>query len=1337
MPRPSPIPEDMDGEDNLLAQQKEFMADGKAPAAKLLTPGKKRQMGSSNTRDVVSLDGLGALGSMGKTGDVSGIKKSVYKQRRANLMAGKENIGEKETSSGAKEETSSTDSRPMGASSSAGAEVFARESVFSVLSDIKEKDFTQPVPKKSIFGNKTMPVLAHRSKGIDLSRKKGPSTRSSNSSFASPGVTSESSTTSPAGYGGEKNITNESIDKENRERLASMSAEEIEEARAEILSKLDSGVIEFLKARKSGMEMGQEKSGAKDMEKDIIAVRSNEESATDPLGDELKTVLCEQYDLGGLVGKDSIEKDKLEWIVHDGNEQKKKEESKDKQSKAQIRFDFEGRVISKNDSVSPASGLFHHGNEPGKAGYSLGELIHLTRSTVPAQRALSLNVLSCIIRRAKKLEYVHLVEGDVVSTLIDLNIVLILRCAVDDSSNTVIIAAVRALREFIVDELDETFADQQLVHFQGYRIPQLSPPAPETPEGSELTDIDVANHDLVRGLLNMKILPRLRYILEVCRLRAVREDVLDILIRFCRHSPSVCEQVVNCPRLISVLCGSFIDAPFLKLNGDGATYECVIPKALKLIRCICQMSCNLSSQLLRDGIFEHFHKMLVISPSVVVGEEDKEIRNLQMKASIESFQIMRIVTEYGLHCSSFIDLFPIFRKHFEELKQVACQVENRVHETGFHDTACFSFLLVTWATSFIAYFRGIVNIAAEPRKSIPTNILNWGQVSEMFNCCIELVGGVCEEFHERECIGSLGCTFLGGLLYLLDGFMKGAALQIEYSPVETLSCIEKIYDMCVRSILTSSYLQSILDDYKSSSWDSEAPFFASYKLSNLPSFCSGMHVSLISQSHFMGAIYDILFFMQCKNKAVGSQLSGYLGGNGILKSFASVYANRLAQQGCEKRNFGGMNVVKGPPSPYRDFVHRTRNVSVAKLLRLVGLTLANTKDTSSFDIALYVELGLFVLNLLGPGDEVYVTEIVEKIICNCSLIEQLGFSLDYKTSVNVKNLLEDCIGTKRTLRKSEAYEAVECLEISCLTFSLKSTLPLPSDWMFLPAVNIHNTLKKNTEGNVDHDMKLLLLNDICAQVQFWLDLEKLFPAFMKKIKLSTKLCRWYCVFLISDDLFHEPSIAEVLHELFELYIQDEALADLTFTDVVGVSFYDYYVELVEHFLNVSYGHQLFGRSICLPLRQMCDPLYKQLVWSELSGLLRVLPLTVDDLPGDIEGYLYPIETDLKLLSLYSECLSNGICRKDWCPALYYVAIHHLSSVLFGSVVSEEEEEIQKVNSFKLSLARKLLSLPGSNCVRVDILSNVSALEISSFPTANPELASLRLPILESLANDKS
>ena len=57
----------------------------------------------------------------------------------------------------------------------------------------------------------------------------------------------------------------------------------------------------------------------------------------------------------------------------------------------------------------------------------------------------------------------------------------------------------------------------------------------------------------------MNLLPRLRYILEVCHPAAPTvQDVLDILTRISQHSTQTANKVIRCPRLMEAIFANFL-----------------------------------------------------------------------------------------------------------------------------------------------------------------------------------------------------------------------------------------------------------------------------------------------------------------------------------------------------------------------------------------------------------------------------------------------------------------------------------------------------------------------------------------------------------------------------------------------------------------------------------------------------------------------------------------------------------------------------------------------------------------------------------------------------------
>ena len=116
---------------------------------------------------------------------------------------------------------------------------------------------------------------------------------------------------------------------------------------------------------------------------------------------------------------------------------------------------------------------------------------------------------------------------------------------------------------------------------------------------------------ILQGLLQMRFLPRLRYILEVCRPSAPTvSNILDILIRIARHSTEAAHCVAKCPRLLETVVVQFVPTSW-KLRERSTmlsdVYGHPLPKALKLFRVLC-----CSGKYLADTLVSWDHRLLKV-----------------------------------------------------------------------------------------------------------------------------------------------------------------------------------------------------------------------------------------------------------------------------------------------------------------------------------------------------------------------------------------------------------------------------------------------------------------------------------------------------------------------------------------------------------------------------------------------------------------------------------------------------------------------------------------------------------------------------------------------------
>jgi hypothetical protein len=233
------------------------------------------------------------------------------------------------------------------------------------------------------------------------------------------------------------------ISDDNNRRIAAMSDEEIDDARAELMANLNPALIErllkraniddddHLKNRRpedqvrddgngerapteaqeehgttSGEAQGQPHSNP---EQDVPTAHSTHfpvpprpESSFVPLDPDSPAFLS---DLKTHYFPDTPhDPSSLSWLqdpTTEENEESPYNPARDSYSSAQLRFSFTGTIIPPAESleISVDKGLHHHGLAPSSAGYTIPELAILSRSVLPNQRCIAYQVMGRILFR--------------------------------------------------------------------------------------------------------------------------------------------------------------------------------------------------------------------------------------------------------------------------------------------------------------------------------------------------------------------------------------------------------------------------------------------------------------------------------------------------------------------------------------------------------------------------------------------------------------------------------------------------------------------------------------------------------------------------------------------------------------------------------------------------------------------------------------------------------------------------------------------------------------------------------------------------------------------------
>ncbi|CAI5700652.1 hypothetical protein KXD40_005329 [Peronospora effusa] len=498
------------------------------------------------------------------------------------------------------------------------------------------------------------------------------------------------------------------IDAVNSAALQEMSPQEIEEAQQELLRSLDPKLIEKFKNRRKKndtKEMKQSENQVISTEKKKMTIGSvikYEQEADEEKGQiqkeerikSLAAVKTEEELKQQVELLPEEERAKLEWTQSTKETTKKFERGKKvarpmAEDATLERFDLDGKVLAATDLDLPKhSGLFHHGDDPDAAGYTLPELLHLARSSMASQRAMALNVVARVLHNRQLQANASL---SVAPRVLPRDLVITLRIMLDDQNYTALSDGVSALHAFIVPvETDDCALDKcYLTELKGGTI--VLPPkvhihqngvgdqaksneyyvheveevvyidTAEGDDGSSISDEDLAALDPVQALLNMDIVTRLLYILETIQLPdlCATEKMLEILIAVARHSPRAAHEISSNARLITLLQQEFIENEQVLTFQEGNTRSLRLSlKTLQLVRALCQGQRSIASALVTNGLIQSTKGFLALK-GTPTGKDDEEASVLFTEMQVESLRIWRILLGYGLDFHCFAYLFPV------------------------------------------------------------------------------------------------------------------------------------------------------------------------------------------------------------------------------------------------------------------------------------------------------------------------------------------------------------------------------------------------------------------------------------------------------------------------------------------------------------------------------------------------------------------------------------------------------------------------------------------------------------------------------------------------------
>lgn len=190
------------------------------------------------------------------------------------------------------------------------------------------------------------------------------------------------------------------VSRENDQKLRQMSVAEVSEEIRSLESLFGKDVLDALRNRKGAGNSKQTDQAARDTASTSAPTKTHAEpnigSSQWDGQEDGPLAIKRQFFPAEPEGPNPT----LEWMMP--------QQSSRQKASTELRFDFSGEIIQGGSQTDKTylSGLHHHGDDQEAPGYTFSELIHLSRSTVAAQRQLALNVLGRICEQYPSFEQV-------------------------------------------------------------------------------------------------------------------------------------------------------------------------------------------------------------------------------------------------------------------------------------------------------------------------------------------------------------------------------------------------------------------------------------------------------------------------------------------------------------------------------------------------------------------------------------------------------------------------------------------------------------------------------------------------------------------------------------------------------------------------------------------------------------------------------------------------------------------------------------------------------------------------------------------------------------------
>ncbi|KAL0356541.1 UNVERIFIED_CONTAM: Transcriptional elongation regulator MINIYO [Sesamum calycinum] len=1095
----------------------------------------------------------------------------------------------------------------------------------------------------------------------------------------------------PSGFAGQNVVGGEGslesqIDAENHARLAKMSADEIAEAQAEIMAKLNPKLINALK------KWGQAK--VKRQKFSLSEITGGE--ADDPQHEKnLSDLTTNSYNSISDKPVEKVPQDTPKDEVDKSFSNTSPQNcglwdawSKRVERVRNMRFSLDGNIIgsdfahvSDNGEASSASGynadnvaerdFLRTEGDPGAAGYTIKEVVALTRSVVPGQRTFALNLIAAILDRA----ICSICRNQVGSAS---NCTGAEGMSLDDNHNSVVLACAKAIQSVLSCDMNDIIFDISEKAPKYARDVHTAPMFRSKPDvnsgflrgGFWKMNIVVAGQDFAAGLVRMGILPRICYLLETDPAAQLEECLISILIAISRHSPTCAAAVMDCGRLVQTVASRFASKEQMEIN------SCKI-KTLKALARVEKKNCL---TFIKNGIF----RQVFIHYGYCISDFSDLFASLFIWLGVPTIDKLVNYDVMNEYCAITREMYLLLDVLAGRLPNFYSSMHERLDNTAQDKE--------TWLWS---HFGSIIDLAVEwiDMKSIP-------HVSRLFEC--QNKDSKYRSLQDSE-INSL-LWVISSVLNMLSSVLKAVTKE------DTMSAQNGVSDtICNNNLLGNGSIVEYLCHLR---------------------IGKGQELAISSTCCLQGLFQVVAFVDELIQQAdleihnVPSKVQSLpredkVLANGILKSCAAEPVEMFGRGGPAPGVGVGWGASGGGYWSSNALLAQEDARLLIYLLEISEIPFAEDplEAGGMGQVMQRLNCCLAACLIVAPGNSPVIEKLL-KVIFHVPVLKYLDFGIHqflchkgYKpfgwnyedgeyllfADVLVAHFRNRWLTVKkkrkaigeinrvsdkpmkqngRTLETihedmDEPNTADE--ESSSLTLEWAyQRLPLPAHWFLSSISTIYceknvcppGASKKKTYLEVPSNF----LEVANGGLFFLLGIEAitsiLGSEFCSPVKCVPVVWKLHAIMFMGETLDGR----EVVNLHGNLSVES-----LQFESEIHENYSTFIETLVEQFAAESYGDILFGRQVAIYLHRSVEASVRLSTWNALSNAraLELLPLLAKCCT-QAKGYLEPIEDDERILDAYVKSWVSGALDKaaKRSSMAFSLVLHHLSSFIFSNVAGD-------------------------------------------------------------------